>query len=39
MKNVLEKQSAQKRPNVFSFGISNIFGAKDVFKKNVVQQK
>jgi hypothetical protein len=39
MKSVLERQLAKKRPNVFSFEISNIFGAKYVFKKDVVRQK
>jgi hypothetical protein len=30
---------AKKRPNVFSFEISNFFGANDPFKKDDVQQK
>jgi hypothetical protein len=28
----------KKRPNVFSFEISNVFGANDPFKKDDVQQ-
>ncbi len=36
--NVLEKQPAKKRPNVFNFEISEFCGVKDHFK-NVVKQK
>lgn len=39
MKSVFKRQLAKKRPNVFSFEISDIFGAKYVFKKDVVLQK
>jgi hypothetical protein len=39
MKSVLERQPTKKKLNVFSFEISNIFGAKDIFKKNVVRHK
>jgi len=33
------KQLVIKRPNVFNSKISEFFGAKDPFKKDVVQQK
>ncbi len=33
------KQFAKKRPNVFNFKISKFFGAKDPFKKDVMQHK
>jgi hypothetical protein len=33
------KQLVIKRPNVFNSKISNFFGAKDPFKRDVVQQK
>jgi hypothetical protein len=39
LKNILEKQPTKKRPNVSNFKISEFFGAKDPFKKDVVQQK
>jgi hypothetical protein len=37
--NVFERQPTKKRPNVSNFEISKFFGAKDPFKKDVVQQK
>jgi hypothetical protein len=37
--NVLEKQPAKKRPNVFNFEILEFFGVKDHLKKDVVKQK
>ncbi len=39
LRNILEKQLAKKRPNVSNSEISESFGAKDFFKKDVVQQK
>jgi len=39
LRNILEKQPTKKRPNVSNFEISKFFGAKDHFKKYVVQQK
>jgi hypothetical protein len=39
LRNILERQLAKKRPNVSNFEISKFFGAKDIFKKDVVQQK
>ncbi len=39
LRNILERQLAKKRPNVSNFKISKFFGAKDAFKKDVVQQK
>jgi hypothetical protein len=36
LRNVLERQFAQKRPNVSKFEISKFFGAKDPFKKDVI---
>jgi hypothetical protein len=37
VKVVLENQPSKKRPNVFSFKISQFFNAKNPFKKDVVQ--
>jgi len=37
--NVFERQPTKKRPNVSNFEILKFFGAKDPFKKYVVQQK
>ncbi len=39
LRDVLERQPAKKRPNVYNSIISQVFGAKDHFKKDVVQQK
>jgi len=37
--NVFERQPTKKRPNVSNFEILKFFGAKDPFKKYIVQQK
>jgi len=37
LRDVLEKQPAIKRPNVSNSTISEVFGAKDILKKDVVQ--
>ncbi len=39
LKNVFEIQPTIKRPNVYNFEILEFFGAKDILKKGVVQQK
>jgi hypothetical protein len=39
LRNVLERQLAKRRPNVSNSEISKFFGAKDPFKKDVVQKK
>jgi hypothetical protein len=39
LRNILEKQPTKKKPNVSNFEILESSGAKDFFKKDVVQQK
>ncbi len=39
LRNILERQPTKKRPNVFNSKILEFFGAKDPFKKDVMQQK
>ncbi len=39
LRNVLTRQLVKKKPNVFNCEILELFGAKDPFKKDVVQQK
>jgi hypothetical protein len=36
LENVLKRQLAKKRPNVSNSKLSNFFGVKDPFKKDVV---
>jgi hypothetical protein len=38
LKVVLERQLAKKLPNVFNSEILEFFGAKDVYKKDTMQQ-
>ncbi len=39
LKDVLEKQPTKKRPNVSNSEVLELFGAKDIFKKDFVQRK
>jgi len=39
LRNVLTRQLVKKKPNVLNCEILELFGAKDPFKKDVVQQK